>query len=71
MAKNYAFWDYDVSKMDLSDPEVLRFYLTRKISCGDYKGIRKEDLRKHLDYLDIDPYKKIVLKNYLKKYAKK
>lgn len=59
-------WDYDASQLDLSDPEVLCWYLQRKIECGDWEALDKETLRKYLPKLDINPYLRRILTNFLK-----
>ena len=45
------FWDYNLSKMDLSDPKILVWYLSRKIRFGDLTGVKKSDLKKYLSKL--------------------
>lgn len=62
-------WDYDVKKLDLSKPEVLKWYLKRKIEEGDWAVLDKKTLRKYLPKLKLNPYLKKILKNSL--YAKK
>ncbi len=64
------FWDYDLSKANLSNPKVKIWYLTRKLQFGDFSGITKADLKKYLPKLDIDPSLKELLQNYLKSNAK-
>lgn len=69
--KNKAiFWDYDIDKMDLNNPRVKIWYLTRKLQFGDLRGISRSDLRKFLPQLQIDPSMKELLKNFLRKYEK-
>lgn len=60
------FWDYDINKAKLSDPKVKSWYLTRKLQFGDFSGINKKDLKKYLPNLDINPFLKELLQNYLK-----
>jgi len=60
------FWDYDLRKIDLKKPEVLKWYLKRKLDFGDLSGIKKSDLKKHLSSLDIDFSLKKLLRNFLK-----
>lgn len=60
------FWDYDIDKADLKNPEVKMWYMTRKLEFGDFSGIAKSDLKKYLIRLDIDPSLKELLQNYLK-----
>ena len=59
------FWDYDLNKMDLSNPKIMTWYLSRKIRFGDLIGIKKPVLKKYLSKLDISPSLKELLKNYL------
>ena len=69
--KNKAiFWDYDTGKMDLNNPEVKAWYLSRKLSFGDFSGISKRDLRKYFIKLNINASLRELLKNYLKKNVK-
>lgn len=57
-------WDYDLKSIDLSKKAVLRWYLSRKINFGDWESLKSVALEQNLDYLDIDP----ILKQMLKKY---
>lgn len=59
------FWDYDLNRMDLSNPKIMIWYLNRKLRFGDLSGITKRDLRKHLPKLDISHSLRELLKNYL------
>ena len=59
------FWDYDLNKMDLSNPKIMIWYLSRKIRFGDLSGITKAQLKKYLPELDISPSLKQLLKIYL------
>ena len=63
------FWDYNVRKMDLSNPKVKIWYLNRKLRFGDLLGLKRTDLKKYLPKLDINPSLKELLKNYLKHNA--
>ncbi len=67
--KNKIFWDYDIKKMDLSNPKVKIWYLNRKLRFGDLLGLTKADLKKYLPKLDINPSLKELLQNYLKSHA--
>lgn len=60
------FWDYDLNRMDLSNPKIMIWYLNRKLRFGDLSGITKANLRKHLPKLDISQSLRELLKNYLK-----
>ena len=59
------FWDYDLSKVDLSNPKIMVWYLNRKLRFGDLSGITKISLRKYLPELDISYSLRELLKNYL------
>lgn len=63
------FWDYDVKKMDLSNPKVKIWYLNRKLLFGDLSGLNRTDLRKYLPKLDFNPSLKELLQNYLKSHV--
>lgn len=70
-AKNQViFWDYDLKKADLNNPNVKRWHLSRKLKFGDFSGVTKNDLKKYLPKLDIQISLKELLKNYLN-YAKR
>lgn len=58
-------WDYDVDQLDLEDPEVLKWYLKRKVEYGDWEAIDRNTLSKYLPELDINPYLKRILKGFL------
>jgi len=60
------FWDYDVSKINLKNPKIKKWYLSRKLRFGDLKGLKKSELKKHLPGLNIDRSLKELLRNYLK-----
>ena len=66
---NKIFWDYDVKKMDLNKPAVKRWYLTRKLRFGDIFGLDRNDLKKYLPKIDINPSLKELLQNFLKHNA--
>ena len=57
-------WDYDIKSLDLKNPEVLKWYLARKINFGDWRSLDSKIVEQNLDYLDIDPTLKRMLKNY-------
>lgn len=63
-------WDYDPKSIDLSNPKIMKWYLERKISHGDFTDLRKKDIKKFLPKLDIDPYLKQLLGKYFKAHAK-
>lgn len=57
-------WDYDIKSLDLKKPEVLKWYLSRKINFGDWQSLDSNLVEKFLNNLDIDPTLKRMLKNY-------
>ena len=68
-ANNKYIWDYNVNKLDLSNPKVLIWYLERKITYGDWGSLDKKNLKKYLPKLKINPYIKYILNNFLKKHG--
>lgn len=68
LTKNYI-WEYDVKKLDLSQSEVLIWYLQRKVEHGDWEAIDRKTLKKYLPKLKINPYLKEILRNFLKKHG--
>jgi len=68
LTKDYI-WDYDVKKLDLKKPEILLWYLKRKIECGDWEVLDQKTLKKYLPRLKINPYLKQILREYLRKNA--
>ena len=66
---NKIFWDYDRSKMNLSEPRTKIWYLTRKLQFGDIFGLDRNDLKKYLPKIDINPSLKELLQNFLKHNA--
>lgn len=67
MKKDKKFiWDYDLKQMNFDDPEVLKWYLKRKIDFGHWEVIDKGILSKYLPELDIDPFLKALLTQFLK-----
>ena len=63
------FWDYDLSKIDLSNSEAKIWYLNRKLMFGDLAGIKISDIKKYLNRLDISPSLRELLSNFLKSNA--
>ena len=62
-------WDYDIKNLDISKPDVLLWYIQRKIDCNDWKSIDKKTLKKVFKKLKLDPYVREILKQFL--FAKK
>jgi len=62
-------WDYNVKKLDLSNPDVLIWYLQRKIEHGDWGVLDKKTLKKYLPKLKINRYLKQILKDFVKQNA--
>lgn len=67
LTKKYI-WDYDVKNLDLKNPEVLLWYLQRKIEYGDWEVLDRKTLKKYLPKLRINPYLKEILRNFLRKH---
>ena len=65
---NKYIWDYDIKTLDLKNPAVLRWYLTRKVNFGDYRSLDSNVLEKNLPKLDIDPTLKMMISKF---YANK
>jgi len=61
-------WDYDTKNLDLQNPNILIWYLSRKINYGEWQKLDNALIEKHLNQLDIDPTLKKMLKKY---YAQK
>lgn len=60
-----GIWDYDIRKLDLTRPDVLRWYLERKIEYNDWKAIEYTALKRYLPELAIDEDKKKFLTNFI------
>ncbi|MFN4212809.1 MAG: hypothetical protein ACK4FL_02495 [Microgenomates group bacterium] len=63
-------WDYDLPKnwKPKTDFE-WEWYLTRRINYGDFKGLKKEVVRKFFPKIKklLDPGKRMMLENYFGK----
>lgn len=58
-----VIWDYDIKKIDLDkNEEVFCWFLERKINYDGLTGIRKKDLLKYYQVLNIDPAYQILIK---------
>lgn len=66
---NPIFWDYDMDKINLKDPQTKIWYLNRKLQFGDFSGLSKKDLNKYLPKLSINQSLKELLQNYLQANA--
>ena len=62
-------WDYDIKKLDLKNPDVLIWYLQRKIEYGDWEVLDRKTLKKYLPKLKINRYVKQILQSFLKQYG--
>lgn len=58
-------WDYNTKNMDFLDPEVVKWYLKRKVDFSDWESIDRSELEKYLPGLDIDPSMKKLLSQFL------
>ena len=65
-----SIWDYDVSKIDLSKPKTARWYLKRRIEYADWEGLEYKLLKKYLPELEIEPYTKAILLDFIKTHEK-
>ena len=65
-----SIWDYDTSKIDLSKPEIARWYLERRIEYGDWEGLEYKLLKKYLPELNIEHHTKNILADFIKDYEK-
>lgn len=68
ITKKYI-WDYDIKKLNFKQQEVLLWYLKRKIECGDWGVLDRKTLKKYLPKLEINPYLKQILREFLRKNA--
>ena len=69
--KTRAVWDYDIKTADFSDPWVMRWSLSRRINYADWRGLRKADIKKHLEHLDVESGIKKLLQIVINKKFKK
>ena len=68
--KNKAiFWDYDLDEINLNNPKIKDWYLSRKLEFGDLDNISKTDLKIFLPQLKINNSLKELLRNFLNQYA--
>lgn len=52
--------------MNFDDPEVLKWYIKRKIDFGDWEALDRKILFQYLPELDIDQTLKTLLMRFLK-----
>jgi len=69
--KNMKLWDYNLPKN--WKPETERqwlWYLERKINYDDWRGLKKEIIKKYFKKLKkrLDPGKRMMLDFFFKKY---
>lgn len=57
-------WDYDTKSIDLKNPRVLLWHLSRQVNTGQWQEIDKRLLEENLEKLDIDPTQKLMLRRY-------
>lgn len=65
-------WDYNLPKNWKPKNETQwLWYLERKINYDDWKGLKKEIIKKYFPKLKkrLDPGKRIMLENFFKKYG--
>ncbi len=64
-------WDYEIKKnWKPQNEEGWLWYLERKINYDDWKGLNKLAFKKYLPKLKIPLGKKLMIKAYLKRYAR-
>lgn len=56
-----GIWDYNYKALDLGNPAILKWYLERKISVGDWQSLDQKTIIKYLPKLKINHYVKKVL----------
>jgi len=65
-------WDYTLQKnWKPETKDQWHWYLQRKINYDDWKGIRPWMLERYGKTLKLDEGKKLLIRAYLNKYAKK
>lgn len=60
-------WDYDLpKKWQPKAPRQWEWFLVRKINYGDFKGLKKETVKKFLPRIKerLDPGKRVMLENF-------
>ena len=71
--KNKKFiWDYKLSKnWRPKDDFEWQWFLIRKINYGDFKGIKKEKLKKYFPQIKkfLDEGKRLMIEYFLQKYG--
>lgn len=63
-------WDYQLTNNWQPKTETeWQWFLVRKINYGDFKGLKKETIKKYFPKIkkQIDPGKRAMLENYFKK----
>lgn len=60
------FWDYKIKNFKPKTEEEWQWFLIRKINYGDFKGLKKEVLRRYFPKIKdkLDPAKKKMLEIY-------
>lgn len=62
-----GIWETNVKDINLENPETLRFYVERKINIGDWEALDKQSVAALLPKLNIDPYLKQIIQNFIDK----
>lgn len=60
-----GIWDYDIRRLDLSDPRIRAWYAQRKIETGDWRALNRRILRETLPKLSLDPHLRGLLQRFL------
>ena len=57
-------WDYDIKSINLKNPQVLVWYLSRKVNSADWDSLDTKLIERHIDQLVIKPSLRQMLKRY-------
>ena len=63
----YGIWESDVRDLDLKKPDVLRFYVERKINVGDWAALDRQTVEQLLPELDLVPALHFLLQDFLQR----
>lgn len=59
-----GIWEANVRTLDLKNPRVLKWYMEKKIHAGEWQALGREDLRRMLPELKMDPAIGALLKRF-------
>jgi hypothetical protein len=60
-----GLWETDVRSLDLKQPDVLKWYVERKINIGDWTALDQKTLAAVLPKVKIDPYLRQILEEFI------